>query len=322
MVELKVSSKEANQRADKYIKKYLANAPLSFIYKLFRKKDIKANSHWIRQDYFVKENDVISIYISEEQLKEFCENKTALKKDLKYPIIYEDSNILIINKPRGILVHGDRNEKSKTLANDVLNYLYFKGEYDPNSDKAFIPSPAHRLDRNTSGLVIFGKNVASLQELQELFKNKENIEKSYLALVVGKLNKRLEIDKPLLKDSSSGLVRIASLDEGAKSAYTIVSPLKRYGDFSLTKVKILTGRTHQIRVHLSSVNFPVVGDSKYGNFAVNKMVEEKYHFTKQFLHAYKISFKKIDGVLSYLSNKSFVAPLSKEEEDLLNLLSK
>ncbi len=321
MVELKVTSKDANQRADKYIKKCLTNAPLSFIYKLFRKKDIKANSHWIKQDYLIQEGDIIRIYIDEEQLKEFSEVKTAIKKDLKYPIIYEDENILIINKPRGILVHGDRNEKSKTLANDVLNYLYFKGEYDPNNDKGFIPSPAHRLDRNTSGLVIFGKNVSALQELQEQFKNKDEIEKSYIALVVGNLTKRIEIDSPLLKDSSTGLVKIASLSEGAKSAFTIVSPLKQFNNFSLVEVQILTGRTHQIRVHLSSVNYPVVGDSKYGNFSVNKMVEEKYHFSKQFLHAYKISFKNIAGVLHYLSNKSFTAPLSKEEEKLLNLLA-
>lgn len=321
MVELKVGSKEANQRIDKYIKKYLSNAPLSFIYKLFRKKDIKVNSHWVNPDYFIVEGDIIRIYINEEQLKDFKEDKLLVKKDLKHPIIYEDSNVLIINKPRGILVHGDKNEKSKTLANDVLNYLYFKGEYDPNSDKGFIPSPAHRLDRNTSGLVIFGKTINALQELQELFKSKEEIEKTYLALVVGNLTKRIEIDSPLLKDSSTGLVKIFPISEGGKSAFSIVSPKKQYHDFSLVEVQILTGRTHQIRVHLSSINFPVVGDSKYGNFSINKIVEEKYHFSNQFLHAYKISFKKIAGVLQYLSNKSFTAPLSKEEENLLDLLA-
>lgn len=320
MIEIKIEEKEANQRIDKYIKKYLSNAPLSFIYKLFRKKDIKVNNHWVNNNYIICEDDVIRIYISEEQLKEFSINKEIKKDDLRYPIIYEDENILIINKPRGILVHGGDKEKRITLTNEVLNYLYFKGEYDPSINKGFTPAPAHRLDRNTSGIVVYGKTLPALQCLQELFKNKDQIEKIYIALVVGNMNKVINVDAPLLKDSSSGLVKVASIEEGAKSAHSIFKPIKRYGDYTLVEVKILTGRTHQIRVHAAYSNYPVIGDGKYGNFAVNKVVESKYHFTKQFLHAKKLAFKKISGVLHYLSSKEFLAPLSKEEEELLEKL--
>lgn len=318
MISLKITFAEANQRADKYIKKYLNEAPLSFIYKLFRKKDVKINKHWIKENYILQEGDELSIYISDEQLQEFNKVKEPEKKDLTYPIIFEDENIIIVNKPRGLLVHGDENEKSKTLTNDVLNYLYFKGEYNPNN-KGFILAPAHRLDRNTSGLVIFAKNLPSLQELEELFKNKDNISKEYLALVNGHFEGKAEIDSPLLKDEKTGQVRISKY---GKSALSLVEKAEFYGDFTLVKVKILTGRTHQIRVHLASINYPIIGDSKYGDFKVNKEFKDLYKFDNQFLHAYKLSFFKIDGHLSYLSNKSFECELPKEEKELLKKLRK
>ena len=318
MISLLVTSKDANQRVDKYLKKYLNEAPLSFIYKLFRKKDVKINKHWVKENYILQEGDELSIYVTDEQIKEFNKPKQIEKVNLNHPIIYEDENILIVDKPRGLLVHGDQNEKSVTLANEVINYLYFKNEYDPK-DKGFVPAPAHRLDRNTSGLVVFAKNLISLQQLEELFKDKDNIEKHYLALVKGVVDQKLEINSPLLKDEKTGTVRVS---KGGKSALTFVEKVKIYGDFSLVDVQILTGRTHQIRVHLASVNHPVVGDSKYGDFKVNKEFKDLYGFENQFLHAYKLKFKKLDGRLSYLSNKEFVSKLPAVEEKLLKYLIK
>lgn len=318
MISLLVTSKDANQRVDKYVKKYLNEAPLSFIYKLFRKKDVKINKHWVKENYVLKEGDELTIYVTDEQLKEFNKPKEIKKVNLNHPIIFEDENLLIVDKPRGLLVHGDQNEKSLTLANEVINYLYSKNEYDPK-DKGFIPAPAHRLDRNTSGLVVFAKNLTSLQQLEELFKDKDNIEKHYLALVKGVVDQKLEIDSPLLKDEKTGTVRIA---KGGKSALTLVEKVKIYGDFSLVDVQILTGRTHQIRVHLASVNHPVVGDSKYGDFKINKEFKDLYNFENQFLHAYKLKFKKLDGKLSYLSNKEFVSKLPSDEEKIIKNLAK
>lgn len=317
MILVRVTSKDANQRVDKYVKKYLNEAPLSFIYKLFRKKDVKINRHWVKENYILQDGDELSIYITDSQLEEFNKPKEIKKVDLNHPIIFEDENILIIDKPRGLLVHGDEHEKTLTLANEVLNYLYFKGEYNPK-DKGFTPAPAHRLDRNTSGLVVFAKNLVSLQQLEDLFKNKDQISKEYLALVKGKLDRNYEIDAPLLKDEKTGMVRISK--EG-KSALTYVEKVKFCGDFTLVNVRILTGRTHQIRVHLASICYPVIGDSKYGNFKANKEVKESFGFENQFLHAYKLTFKKIDGHLSYLSNKTFSSELTKEENSLLSKLS-
>lgn len=320
MKEILITKQESNQRVDKYIRKYLSEAPLSFIYRLFRKKDVKINGHWVKQDYIISEGETLTIYVSDDQLKEFVKTKEARKADLKYPIIYEDENILIVDKPRGLLVHGDSLEKRLTLSNEVLNYLYFKGEYNPKVTSGFTPAPAHRLDRNTSGLVVFGKTLPALQELEELFKDKIEIEKTYQALVVGNIKDRIEIDLPLIKDSNSGLVKVGKLKDGAQKALSIVSPIKQYDGYSLVSVNLVTGRTHQIRVHLSSISHPIVGDGKYGNFMTNRLFKSMYGFENQFLHAYSIEFKKIGGVLSYLSNRKFISNLPKVESDILNKL--
>lgn len=320
MKQVVITKQEQNQRIDKYIKKYLNQAPLSFIYKLFRKKDVKINGHWVKENYIIQDGDVLSIYITDSQLEEFNKVKEIEKVELTHPIVYEDENILIINKPRGLLVHGDANEKRVTLSNEVLNYLYFKGEYDPKKTSGFTPAPAHRLDRNTSGLVCFAKNLEALQELENLFKDKEEIVKTYSALVVGNLDRDMEIDLPLIKDSNTGLVKVGKVKDGAKNALSLVKISKNYGDFSLVNVVLVTGRTHQIRVHLSSVGYPIVGDAKYGNFKANKEFKELYKFENQFLHAGSIEFKKIPGLLNYLSNRKFVAELPKKELEILKKL--
>lgn len=318
MLEVIIDKKNENQRVDKFVRKVLKNAPLSFIYKLFRKKDVKVNDKKIDIDYKLKENDILRIYVSEQQLDDF-KNKVNLKiVKFYHEIIYEDENILIINKPSGLLVHGDNKNKKETLTNDVLNYLYSKGEYDNGS--FFTPAPAHRLDRNTSGIIIFGKNSAVLHELMELLQDKNKIEKEYITLVVGSINKEGVIDAPLLKIEKLNKVVVSS-DEGSKKAITKYYPYKNLKDYTLLKVNLLTGRTHQIRVHLSYINHPIVGDKKYGDIKVNKIFEEKYDLDSQFLHAYSIKFNKIDGILSFLSNKKFTANLSKKEHNIINLLS-
>ncbi len=321
MKEIIISRLDENQRIDKYVRKYLSDAPLSFIYKLFRKKDVKINGHWVKENYIVKAGETLTIYVTDEQLKEFVKEKEVNKKPLSFPIVYEDENILIVNKPRGILVHGDNKEKRLTLSNEVLNYLYYKGEFDPKINNGFTPAPAHRLDRNTSGLVLFGKNLKSLQQLEEMFKEKKDIEKHYYALVKGKVDGILEIDAPLKKDPNSGLVKVASLKEGGLEAKSIVKPVKLYKAFSLVDVNLVTGRTHQIRVHLSYEGFPIIGDSKYGDFSLNKEFKNKYGFENQFLHAYSIKFKKIEGILSYLSNKNFTSELPLNMKKVLEELN-
>ncbi len=319
MLEIKVSSLEDGQKIEKFVKKSLSEAPLGFIYKAFRKKDIKINGHWVKKDAVVKSGDIVRIYVTDEQLKDFAKPKEATKKPFPYEIVYEDENVLIVNKPAGLLVYGDEKEKRNTLTRHVQNYLYYKEEYNP-AHSSFSPSPAHRLDRNTSGLVLFGKKDAALKELEVLFKERKDISKKYLALVAGKVNEEGEVDAPLLKDEKSGMVKVASISNGAKSAKTLYRPLEVFDDSSLVECDLLTGRTHQIRVHMAYISHPLLGDAKYGDFALNKIYREKYALSSQFLHAYQFEFEKIDGVLSYLSHRKFEAPLPKDREKILEEL--
>ena len=314
MKTVKVNAKEEGQRIDKYIRKYLNNAPLSYIYKLFRKKDIKVNGKRVDINYIVKSNDEITIYISEETLKDFSSTKIIAKSTNPLDIIYEDENILIINKDAGILVHkGEDNTKTNTLNNDILYYLKKKGEYNEND--MFTPSCVHRLDRNTSVLIIAAKNLESSKQLLELFKDKTYLKKEYIALVFGKTPKEQTIDKPLLKNEKTKIVKV---DSRGLNAITMYNRLTSNDNYSLLNVNILTGRTHQIRVHLSYLGTPIVNDDKYGDFKLNKSFYETYKYKYQFLHSYKITFSNINGILSYLSNKTFIAPIKKEEKKILD----
>ena len=318
-----ITENEASQRIDKFLKRMLKDAPISFIYKMFRQKDVKVNGKKASIDYITKAGDEVDIYIKPALLEQF--HKEALLRPVKadFEIIYEDENILVINKPKGLLVHGDEGEKRITLQNMVLNYLKEKREWDPNSLDGFIPSPAHRLDRNTSGIVLFGKNLPTLQQLLELFRTRDQIEKKYTLLVRGNFSENGKIDYALAKDSDKKIVRVVPVSKGGKPALTLYKRIKNYPfGYALVEAELMTGRTHQLRVHFASIGHPIVGDGKYGDFQVNEMFERMYGLKNQFLHASDFKFKKLNGRLSYLSDKEFTSPLPEKEQKILNSISK
>ena len=318
MKSIKISSIDQGQRIDKYIRKYLNNAPLSLIYKLFRKKDIKVNKKRVDINYILKENDLVEIYINDEMLNSFNTPRAIEKEKINLDIIYEDENILIINKDPAILVHeGEENKKANTLNNMILNYLMEKGEYSPTN--LYTPSCVHRLDRNTSGLIIASKNLETSKILLESFKEKENLEKHYIALVKGKTKQQDTINKRLLKDEKKKYVTV---NENGLEAITKYKLIITNNDYSLLKVNLLTGRTHQIRVHMSSINHPLINDEKYGDYKVNKEFSNSYNYKYQFLHSYIIKFKALPGKLNYLSNKKFIAPLKEKQKEILKKLFK
>lgn len=315
MISFIIKKEEEGQTLEKFVKKALSEAPLSFIYKLFRKKDVKVNGHWQDKKYLISSGEEISIYITDSQLEEFkrqVESKQV--EDISNWIIYEDENILLVNKPRGVLVQKNI-EDSNALDEMVISYFINKGEYDPNKNLGYKPAPAHRLDRNTAGIVVFGKNIATLRYLSEALNDKSVISKRYLALVKGEISKDGEINAPLLKNSKSQRVSVSNEGKPSITRYKVVETFKGY---TLLEVELLTGRTHQIRVHMAYINHPVVGDSKYGDYELNKLLESKYGFKNQFLEAYQLDFHKLNNPLKYLSGRSFKISLNDEFLNLIN----
>ena len=322
MKEFIIDEKYENQRIDKYLKKLLSRASLTLIYKMIRKKDIKVNGKKVKENYILKKDDVVSMFLYEDRFLELSEPVSILDLDIEFDVVYEDEKILIVNKPAGLLVHEDDDNCLNTLANQVLTYLYQKKEYDPSQDIGFTPAPVHRLDRNTSGLVIFGKTMRALQDLNEMMKKRHCIKKSYLTICKGEMASCELIDY-MKKSKDQSLVRVVSKEtEGALKMHTIVECLKTNRSFSLLKVQLVTGRTHQIRVHLASVGHPIIGDSKYGDFELNKEIKKQYHLSHQFLHAYELSFVRPIGSLKYLQDKviqcELPLPLNKIKTSIFN----
>lgn len=310
MKKIKIDLNSENQRIDKFLVKYLPNAPKSFIYKMLRKKDVKVNGKKVPENYILKFNDELTLFLYDDMFQEFAGKKNVYDLEQTFSVLYEDENILVVNKPIGLLVHEDINETVYTLNNEVLSYLKRNGEYDDSLENTFVPGPVHRLDRNTSGIVIFGKNLGALQHLNEMMKQRHCIEKKYLTIVAGKISEDLDMINYVRKSDTQNKMRVVSKhDPKGLKMHTMVHPLEYSDNYSLIEVKIITGRTHQIRIHMASIDHPVIGDSKYGDFELNKYVKKQYGLSHQFLHAHQIKFIKPLGKLAYLQNKVITCPL-------------
>lgn len=281
MKKLVVNKKYDNKKLDKFLKDNISTLSNNLFYKTLRKKDIKINGKRVSENVTVFENDEILVYIPDYLL----ENK------LNLDIIYEDNNILLINKPSNIKVTG---QDSLT---EVVHKLYSSCE--------FKPMPCHRLDRNTSGLILFAKNTQALEILLDKFKHHE-IEKHYLALVYGIPQKKNErLISYLFKDSSKSFVYISDVPKkGYQKIITSYSLIESFdNNTSLLDIEIETGRTHQIRAHLAHIGLPIIGDGKYGINEINK----KFKVKAQKLVSYKLIFRfeHDSKILEYLNRKSF-----------------
>ena len=313
MVKVEIGSNDAGQRLDRFLRKYLKKAPLSAIYKIIR-KDLKLNGRRAKEDTVLQEGDVLSLFIDEQKLQELTKAPARRKAKRQFTIAYEDDDVLIVSKPWGLLTHGDSHEKKNTLMNQVCGYLQDKGEYDPADEKTFTPSPVNRLDRNTTGLVIFGKTAEGLRQLTKLIREREYVSKYYVTIAAGNLKKEMTIDDRLIKDADKNRVHIAA---SGQSAVSVARPLEHSADgkFTLVEVELVTGRTHQIRVHLAGKGHPLAGDSKYGTSAAGRRANDKvkkYGVTTQLLHAGRLTFGDIPEkytALTGLKNKEIKAPI-------------
>lgn len=317
MKKILIEKNDSEQRLDKFLKKYLAGAPLSLIYKTIR-KDLKVNGKRAKEETMLHEGDELSLYISDEDFEKFTRKKSTPKAKKQFTICYEDDNILIVNKPVGLLTHGDSHEKKNTLANQVIDYLQETGAYVPRLEKTFKPAAVNRLDRNTSGLVIFGKNAMAVKRLNEMTSDKDALHKVYTTIVCGKLEEPVHLKDKMTKDGKENKVSVVPLqgDDG-KVMETVVSPLRSAKGFTQVKVRILTGRTHQIRAHLAMIGHPIIGDSKYGKYVVNQQVGKKYGLTTQLLHAETLVFNRCPEGLKYMEKKEISAPMPKAFEDIV-----
>lgn len=314
MVKLTITENEENQRLDRFLKKYLKNAPLSHIYKLIR-KDVKVNGKRAKADALLRKGDEISLYMDEATLRNQVRPRKQRMARRQFKIAYEDENLLIVDKPFDLLTHGDSREKKNTLANQVCGYLQEKGEYRPGREKIFVPSPVNRLDRNTTGLVMFGKNSRTVQALGAMMRDKGRVSKWYLAIIAGELDRALTLTHRMEKDPNSNRISILPLESGrGKVIETIARPLERGKGFTLVEVELLTGRTHQIRAHLGQAGFPVIGDAKYGNERVNRAMKRRFGLMAQLLHAYKLRFNETDPQFEYLTGKEVTAALPQSFE--------
>ena len=306
---ISITQKEAGQRLDKLLSKYLNSAPKSFIYKMLRKKNIVLNEKKAEGKEKIKEGDEVKLFLAKETIEKFSkpimteEEGKKIKKALD--IIYEDEHILFINKPVGVLSQKAK-ETDISLVEMILLYLEKKG----GDFSLCRPSVCNRLDRNTSGIVIAGKTVVGLQEMSRILKER-SASKFYLCLVKGKIEREAFLEGYLKKEEERHQVIIKKTSSSEKDLpiKTQYIPLACNGEVTLLKVKLITGRSHQIRAHLASIGHPIIGDGKYGELKSNQKFQEKYHLKSQLLHSYQLVMPDITGCLSYLSNRTFYAPL-------------
>ena len=298
-----IGENDQNQRLDKFLQKSVPLLPKSLLYKSIRKKRIKVNGKKCELNYKLCQGDRLDLYLNDEFFSK-TEELSFLSVPSSISIVYEDEQILLVNKPQGLVVHEDNDNTLDTLIHRVQHYLYEKGEYRPEQELSFAPALCNRIDRNTCGIVIVAKTAEALRIMNEKIKQRE-ITKKYLCLVLGTPSpKSAALTHYLEKDASLNKVRLYEQPTpNAKTAITQYRVLESRNGLSLVEVDLKTGRTHQIRAHMAYIGHPLLGDGKYGIHAENK----KYGYKRQALCSYQLtfSFRSDAGALQYLDRKTF-----------------
>ena len=300
-----ISKNDSGQRLDKFISKAVPNLPQSLMYKYIRMKRIKVNGKRGEISQKLAVGDTVDMYINDEFFAPVAEHYDFLHASKHLDIVYEDENILLLDKKVGLLSHPDDTEYNDTLITRVKRYLYEKGEYDPKDENSFTPSLVNRIDRNTGGIVIAAKNAESLRILNQKLKDRE-LEKYYLCVIHGTLSRKQgTLEGWLIKDEKKNKVTVyPQKRNGAKEIRTKYAVKAESKGLSLVEVELLTGRTHKIRAHFASIGHPLLGDGKYGTNELNKAYGG---YKKQFLYSYrlKFTFTTDAGILNYLNQKDF-----------------
>lgn len=330
MREFQINNNEAGQRFDKYLKKLLSDAPGSFVYKMLRKKNITLNGKKADGTEKLAEGDCVKLFLSDDTYEKFAGGNTAASqyqslKRLgsvqdqniqeyrnahalkKLDVVYEDEDILVINKPAGML--SQKANPQDVSANEyILSYLIEKGELTEDMLRTFKPSVCNRLDRNTSGLLIAGKTLNGLQKMAEALKNR-TVQKYYRCIVKGEMHENAYLKGWLIKDEKTNKVTVYKNKPNGKSAdeaqaiETEYRVIHAHAGYTELEVHLITGRSHQIRAHLASIGHPIIGDTKYGAKSVNMKFAKEVHVKSQLLHAYRMVFEDGREIVAECANE-------------------
>ncbi len=289
MEEIRIQKDDAGQRLDRFLRKYLKGATLPTIFKLIRKRQVTVNGKKSRPEIRLVEGDLLSLYFADRRLSELRGPRTpaATRTPPRVKVLYEDDDVLALNKPPFVLVHPGQAKNEPTLLDFIAHHCPDSGS------RTFSPALAHRLDRLTSGVVLVGKSAESLRALTQAIR-RSKVKKTYLALVSGPVpESKGEIRAPLRRDDVSGDNRpkVRVDHKNGKRAVTRYEVLATSRGLSLLKLRLVTGRTHQIRAHLRYLGCPVVGDPTYGNKGMNRLMQGRYSLWRQWLHAVEVALR-------------------------------
>lgn len=312
-----INANEAGQRLDKMLLKYFKNAPKGFIYKMMRKKNITRNGKKVDGSEMLYVGDEIKLFLSDETIARF-KGTVYIPKTVHPSIVYEDSQVVIMNKPVGTLSQKAK-EDDISLVEMLISYLLDTNQITRQDLETFRPSICNRLDRNTSGLVLAGKTLPALQELNRLLHDR-TLRKYYRCIVKGVLKSPQRIHGYLKKDEAANQVTLLTKpEEQAQPIATEYYPIADNGNVTLLEVHLITGRTHQIRAHLAGVGHPIVGDHKYGDPQVNELFFRQYALKNQLLHACRLEFPALTGTLEKLSEKTIVAKMPRQMKEICTI---
>ena len=315
MVSLNVTKQQAGQKLHNYVLKYLNAAPASFVYKMLRKKNIVLNDKKAKGDEVLQEGDRITLYLADDTVAKFrnaadCFGREVPKNNIHLKILYRNDDILVVHKPVGVLSQKAKQD-DYSINEQIVDYCLANNIVTKQTLLAFRPSVCNRLDRNTSGIILAGISMAGSQHLSCILKSR-TVEKYYYTIVNGNLNQSIHDIAYISKDKSKNMSKVTKTKtDGFTKIETYFEPLQTINNYTLIKVKLITGKSHQIRAHLSYLGYPIIGDQRYGDDRINKRLCKEFKLKNQLLHAGLIIIHKDDFFEEIRINDPFPAQFIK-----------
>lgn len=315
MREISIGERQAGQRLDKFLHRLLPAAPSSFFYKMLRKKNITLNGQKAQGGEKLQAGDVVCLYLSEETIggfsgnqKQACEYEEAYHALKGVQVVYEDAHVIVMNKPAGVLSQKAARE-DLSLNEWMIGYLLAT---DPGAQACLDtckPSVCNRLDRNTAGLVMGARTLAGSQKISALLRSR-SIRKFYRLFVKGQVEDEVLLEGYLVKDEENNTVRLVEKGESEQAVYikTRYYPIRRFSDRTLVEAELITGKTHQIRIHLAAEGHPLIGDYKYGDRAFNEKYKKRYRISSQLLYACRLEFPQMEAPFDGLNRRVISIP--------------